>query len=317
MKITIQENEENQRLDKFLRKFLKDVPLSAIYKNLRKKKIKVNGKKVKQDYILKKGDIIETYDIISNSKNRYFKTCDNYKLDIVYEDKNMLIVNKKSGILVHPDKKNCITLTDHVISYLIKNKDYIPEKEKTFTPSPCNRLDMNTCGLVIYGKNFKTLKSLNKMIRERNIKKYYIACIAGEIKDDEYKAFIVKDNIKNVSKVYNNKKEKSKKISMRVNTLNTNNEYSLIEIELITGKSHQLRAHLSHLNNPIVGDIKYGDKYVNEYFYKRFGLRYQFLMAYKLYFSNCEECIKYMNGKTIIGELPKQLLFIKNKLFNY
>ena len=261
MKIEIGSNEAGQRLDKFVRKLLKDVPLSAIFKALRKGDIKVNGRKQKEKYSLEIGDVVEIKYIQSDqsSKKLNFKRVDPSGMKITYEDDNMLLVEKWPGVLVHSDKKNGeATLNDYVLSYLNEKGDYMPEKEVTFTPAPCNRLDRNTSGIVFFGKNFESLKILNELIRDRKVKKYYTALVRGRIKDGIHQAYISKDEENNISKIYDKQGPGTKEISMEVTTIQSNGAFSLIEIDLITGRSHQLRAHLAHLGNPIIGDSKYG-----------------------------------------------------------
>ncbi|MDP4179002.1 MAG: RluA family pseudouridine synthase [Bacillota bacterium] len=317
MKIEIGPNEAGQRIDKFIRKWLKDVPLSAIYRSLRKGDIKVNGKKVKEKYSIMQGDIIETREISSTEKKEKFIRIDN-KLKITYEDENMLIVEKWPGVLVHSDSKNGdATLTDYVLSYLFDKGDYEPEKEVTFTPAPCNRLDRNTSGIVLYGKNYESLKALNEMIRERRIKKYYEALVKGRIKDGIYEAYISKDEDSNISKIYDSAKPNTKKIAMEVKTIQSCGIYSFIEIDLITGRSHQLRTHLSSLNNPIVGDSKYGNKEINSFFVNKYGLNYQYLYAYKMIFKDCPALLEYMENKTISESIPPVLKKIKNDVFKF
>lgn len=320
MKVEIGNNEAGQRIDKFLRKWLKDVPLSAIYKGIRKGDIKVNGKKTKEKYSLNIGDIVETRDIVTKGKKElnFIKVEDNSKIKIVYEDENMLLVEKWPGVLVHADKKNGdATLTDYALSYLYDKGDYLPENEVTFTPASCNRLDRNTSGIVIFGKNYESLKILNEMIKERSIKKYYEALVVGRIKDGLYEAYIVKDEKNNRSTIFNTPKKGSKKIAMEVKTLQSCGLYSLVEIELITGRSHQLRAHLSYLGNPIVGDSKYGKNKLNSFFYNKYGLSYQYLYAYKLIFRNCPEKLQYLENKTIAVNLPPVLKKIKKDVFKF
>ena len=320
MRIEIGNNEAGQRIDKFLRKWLKDVPLSAIYKNIRKGDIKVNGKKIKEKYSLNLGDIVETREIVSENKKdkKFIRVEDFNKIKITYEDENMLLVEKWPGILVHSDKRQGEpTLTDYVLTYLCDKGDYIPENEVTFTPASCNRLDRNTSGIVIFGKNYEALKLLNEMVRERRIKKYYQALVLGKIKDGVYEAYISKNNESNISTVHDKEIIGSKKIAMEVKTLQTCGIYSLIEIDLITGRSHQLRAHLSHLGNPIVGDTKYGKGKINSFFYNKYGINYQYLYAYKLVFKNCPEQFEYMENKTIAETLPPVLKKIKNDVFKF
>lgn len=319
MRIEIGTNEAGQRLDKFLRKLLKDVPLSAIFKALRKGDIRVNGKKEKEKYSLQEGDTVEIRYIQSKKeKNEKFQMVDSSSLMITYEDENMVLVEKWPGVLVHSDKKNGEpTLTDYVLSYLHKKGDYIPEQEVTFTPAPCNRLDRNTSGIVFYGKNFESLKLLNELIRERKVKKYYVALVKGRIKDKVYEAYIAKDDENNISNVFETKRADTKKISMEVKTLQSNGAFSLVEIELITGRSHQLRAHLAYLGHPIIGDPKYGDKKMNSFFDNKFGLKYQFLYAYKVIFKEVPEKFSYLKNKTIAEALPPMFKKIKKDVFKF
>lgn len=324
MNIEIGSNEAGQRLDKFLRKLLKDVPLSAIFKGLRKGDIRVNGSKQKEKYSLQEGDIVTIKYIQSNTKKEQkakqerFKQVDSSSLRIIYEDDNMVLVEKWPGVLVHADEKDGpVTLNDYVLSYLFKKGDYVPENEITFTPAPCNRLDRNTSGIVFFGKNFESLKLLNEMIRERKVKKYYCALVKGRIKDGKYEAFITKDEGNNKAKVFLESRKNTKKISMDVKTLESNGAFSLIEIELITGRSHQLRAHLAFLGNPIIGDPKYGAKDLNSFFENKFGLNYQFLYAYKVIFKDVPEKFMYIKNKTIAEALPPIFKKIKRDVFKF
>ncbi|MBM6838075.1 RluA family pseudouridine synthase, partial [Clostridium saudiense] len=190
MKIEIGANEAGQRLDKFLRKYLKDVPLSAIFKAMRKGDIRVNGLKQKENYKLELEDVIEIRYIQSKKEKKEdsFIKVNAGSLMITYEDNNIVVVEKWPGVLVHPDQKGAEpSLTDYVLSYLNGKGDYIPEKEITFTPAPCNRLDRNTSGIVVFGKNFEALRGVNEMIREGKVKKYYQALVKGRIKDGLYK----------------------------------------------------------------------------------------------------------------------------------
>ena len=320
MKIEIGTNEAGQRLDKFLRKYLKDVPLSAIFKALRKGDIRINGVKKKENYKLELDDVIEIRYIQSNKEKNTssFIKVNSSSMMITYEDDNILIVEKWPGVLVHPDQKGGEpSLTDYVLSYLNDKGDYVPEKELTFTPAPCNRLDRNTSGVVIFGKNFETLRSMNEMIREGNVKKYYNALVKGKIKDGIYKGYIYKDENENISQVFNEKKPNTKEIAMEVKTIQTNGAFSFLEIDLITGRSHQIRAHLSHLGNPIIGDFKYGDKKLNSFFDNKFGLTYQYLYAYKLIFKSGEGKLEYLKNKTIAEALPPMFKKIKKDVFKF
>ncbi|SHH56211.1 23S rRNA pseudouridine955/2504/2580 synthase [Clostridium collagenovorans DSM 3089] len=317
MRIEIGTNESGQRLDKFCRKLMKDVPLSAIYKAIRKGDVKINGRKSKEKYMLQDGDIFETRDIKSERKKVEFIKIDKNSLKISYEDKNILVVEKWPGVLVHSDKKNGEpTMTDHILSYLNEKGDFTPETEVVFTPSPCNRLDRNTSGMVIFGKNFTSTKAINEMIRERRIKKYYVAVVKGRVKDGIHEAYISKNEDNNISKVYLEERENTKKIAMEVKTIQSVGSYSFIEIDLLTGRSHQLRAHLSFLGNPILGDPKYGESKINSFFENKYGLSYQFLYAYKLNFKDCPDELSYLENKTITESLPPIFKKIKKDIFD-
>jgi 23S rRNA pseudouridine955/2504/2580 synthase len=317
MRIEIGANEAGQRTDKFMRKVLGDVPLSRIYKAFRKGDIRVNGSKINEKHSLVEGDIVETKYITSDVKKEEFKRIEN-KLKITFEDSNILMVEKWPGVLVHADKKDGEpTLTDYVLSYLFDKGDYRPENEITFTPAPCNRLDRNTSGIVMFGKNFQALKALNEMIRERNVEKFYMALVRGRIKDGIYEGYIHKNEDANISQVYNVEMPDTKKIAMEVKTIESCGTFSLIDIILLTGRSHQLRAHLSHLGNAIVGDSKYGDKKINNFFINKYGLNYQYLYAYKATFKNCPEELAYMENKTIAESLPPVFKKIKKDVFKF
>ncbi|OFI05597.1 ribosomal large subunit pseudouridine synthase C [Clostridium acetireducens DSM 10703] len=318
MKIEIGTNEAGQRVDKFLRKWLKDVPLSAIYKDLRKGNIKVNGKKVKEKYSLQQGDIVELINVKFKNEKKNFKRVENSFLKITYEDENILALEKWPGVLVHANSKNGdATLTDYVLSYLHDKGDYLPENEVTFTPAACNRLDRNTSGIVLFGKNYESLKLLNEMIREKNIDKYYYALVKDRIKDGNYRAYIEKDSVNNKSKIYEGFKEGRKEIEMNVKTIQSCGTFSFVELELITGRSHQLRAHLSYLGNFIIGDNKYGDKKLNSFFANKYGMNYQYLYAYKLIFKNPIGKLEYMKNKIIVESIPPIFKKIKNDVFKF
>jgi 23S rRNA pseudouridine955/2504/2580 synthase len=321
LKIEIGPNEAGQRLDKFLRKLLKDVPLSAIFKALRKKDIRVNGGKQNEKYFLQEGDIVEIKYIQSKKedKTEKFIKVDPKGIKIVYEDENIVIVEKWINILVHSDSNTSKepTLTDYVLSYLNDKGDYVPENELTFTPAACNRLDRNTSGIVIFGKSFEGLKCINEAIREDEIKKYYYTLAKGKIKDGFYEAYILKNLETNTSTIHDKEVKNSKKIEMEITTVETNGAYSLLEINLITGRSHQIRAHLAHLGSPVIGDNKYGDKKLNSFFENKYGLNYQFLYAYKLNFRNINGKLNYLKNKTIAVALPPILKKIKQDVFKF
>lgn len=316
-------NEKDQRLDKFLRKLFKDVELNLIFRDIRKGNIKVNGKKKSIDYKLQEDDVIRIFGyhyeiktkeefITPKSEGEYIKP------KVCFEDENLLVVIKDVDTVVHSTGDDLVNdLTSNVRTYLIKKGDYIPEKTLTFSPSSVNRLDRNTYGLVMFGKNNKSLHELNEIVRERKVKKHYMALIEGKIKDGLYKAYIKKDVKLNKSTVSLKKTPDSKEIIMEVKSLDTNGVVSLIDINLITGRSHQIRSHLKFLGNPILGDLKYGNKELRNFFFNKYGVENQLLFAYKLHFNGIDEdmSISYLNNKVIVMPLPSQFKRIMKQEF--
>ena len=314
MKLMITENEANRRLDKFLKSYLKNAPLSYIYKLIRKD-VKVNGKKAGPDKMLNLGDELSLY--ISEEDERAFRgerkvTKQKRQFRIAYEDKNLLIVEKPFGLLTHGseiEKKK--TLTNQVIAYLIEKGDYDPA-ERAFSPAPVNRLDMNTTGLVIFGKDGNAVKSFNMMIRQRDhIKKYYLTVVKGELKKDLYlEGKLEKDRDENRVSIG----QTGKDIETIVKTKEQANGFSLVEVELVTGRTHQIRAHLSYAGYPVIGDVKYGDGQLNRKLSKKYGLTTQLLHAERLYFEKMTQDFEHLNGLEIRAAMPEEFNRIKTGL---
>ncbi len=228
-------------------------------------------------------------------------------------------MEKPFGLLTHGDsheKKN--HLANQVISYLIEKGDYRPDRERTFVPSPVNRLDRNTTGLVMFGKNSKALQTLNLMIREKGyVSKYYLTVVSGELKEElVLKDKMEKDSSKNMIKVMPMDEDGGKVMETIARPLISKNGFTLVEVELVTGRTHQIRAHLGGAGYPVIGDTKYGNPSANRWIEKKFGLTTQFLHAYKLSFHKAEEPLQYMIGKEIEGKLPENLENIRQELFD-
>lgn len=310
MEFSIKKDDAGQRLDRFLRKYLANASLGQIYKMIRKD-VKVNGKRARESDILEEGAVIKIYmadDEIKalSEKRRHISAKKQFK--VVYEDDDMIIVSKPFGLLTHGDgreKKN--HLANQVVDYLIATGKFDPSQSSTFTPSPVNRLDRNTTGLVIFGKNAESLKRLNKMVKDRDrIEKYYMTVVAGEMKAPmELTGTIKKNEKNNMVTVGDTADEGGKSIVTIAKPIKAAEGYTLVEVELITGRTHQIRAHLAYSGYPVIGDAKYGNAGVNEIIKKKYGLGTQFLHAYRL----------VIDGKTITDKLPPRLDSIVKDMF--
>lgn len=308
--IVISRENSNQRIDKYIRKYLNEAPLSLIYKTFRKKDIKINGKPVKENYILKEGDVLRVF--ISDEKiNEFNKPKDiskiNNSINVFYEDENILIVLKPKGILTHGDSsEKRMTLSNQVLSYLYK-KDEFKNDGSSFVPSPCHRLDRNTSGLVIFAKNVISSQIImEKLKTHEEIMKKYLVLVKGKTENcGEIDAPLKKDENSGFVKVASiNDGGKTAKTIYK--TLSSNGNYSLVEATLVSGRTHQLRVHFSYIKHPIVGDSKYGDFELNKEFKSKYNYENQFLHAYKLIFKIKEGALSYLNGKEFIAPLSKK-----------
>ncbi|WP_069998156.1 RluA family pseudouridine synthase [Cellulosilyticum sp. I15G10I2] len=306
--ITISPIEANQRLDKFLMKYLSKCPKSFIYRAIRTKKIKYNSKKPQGNEILKESDLIniffteEQFEEFTVQK-KIEKVAISFKT--VYEDDNILIVDKPMGLLTQKDTSTGHSLADEVLSYLMENKSYDPVISKGFTPAPCNRLDRNTAGIVLVGKNLMATQSLSQMLKTKQISKYYMSIVLGMITSPIIlKGYHFKQEGKNEVSISNHFVEGAKPVETRILPLKTNGRYTLVEVQLVTGKTHQIRAHLSQIGHPIIGDPKYGDALENKYFKDRYDLKYQILCAYKIKFELCTGPFSYLQNRVFTVPAP-------------
>ena len=298
-KIIINKNDEGRRLDRFLKIYFEKAPLSFIYKNLRKKNIKVNGKKAKPDDILSDGDEIKLFlaeETIEKFKKDIRKSKNSKLPDILYEDDDIILVKKPINMLTHNDSKGYQdNALDRMVDYLIAKGDYNPRLEKSFRPAFVNRLDRNTSGILIGAKNLKSLQDLNKAIKNREIKKLYVTLVAGEVTKDFDVDINLKKTGNNVMK--KTSRDEGKRALTKFRVLKSNKDYSLLSVNLITGRTHQIRASLKEEGLAIVGDRKYGDPRTNKAFRER-GLDSQFLHNYAIVFESDD--FKNLRGKSFV-----------------
>lgn len=298
---TVQKNDENQRLDKFITKVCPTMPQSLVYKYIRTKHIKVNGKRGEISQRLKAGDIVDAYlkdEFFTPAQPAYdfLKAPD--RLDIVYEDQNILLADKKQGLLVHPDNEEYNdTLIGRIQHYLYNKGEYDPERENAFKPALANRIDRNTGGIVIAAKNAEALRIICDKIKTREIDKYYLAVVHGvpQPREATLEGYLEKNASKNKVYLTRQKTENSLTIRTHYRTLKSRNGLSLIEVELLTGRTHQIRAHMASIGHPLLGDGKYG-KTAND---KKLGFNKQALYSYKLKFNFLSPAgvLDYLNGR--------------------
>ena len=314
--LKIKKNDAGQRLDKFLSKAVKGLPMSLMYKYIRTKKIKVNRKRCEQKYILQEGDEIQLFirDEFFGSPEKDNGALSRIvpKLDIVYEDNNIILCNKRPGVLVHEDdsaKDN--TLIMHIKAYLYQKGEYNPESEQSFAPALCNRIDRNTGGIVIAAKNAKALRVMNEKIKNDEIRKFYLCAVHGKMQKraDTLTGYLKKNSTTNLVDISYKPKEGYKDIITKYKVVTENRDTSLLEVELVTGRTHQIRAHMAHIGHPLLGDGKYGINRAD----KSDGYKHQALYAYRLVFDfkDREGVLAYLAGNQVTLKLS-EVWFLKD-----
>lgn len=304
--IVINENEAGQRLDKFLGKLLKEAPASFYYKMLRKKNIVLNGKKATGNEKLTAGDSVKLF--LSDETFEKFAgrqpaedmviSVPSIPLEIVYEDHDVLAINKPAGMLSQKAKKEDISANEYILQYLLESGTITRESLHTFKPSVCNRLDRNTSGILVAGKTLNGLQQMSKAFRERSMEKYYLAIVAGHIsKPRRIEGFLKKDEKNNQVTILSEPSNDAKPIITEYRPLKLVGQVTLLEVHLITGRSHQIRAHLASIGHPVIGDTKYGNPRLNREFLKNAGVTHQLLHAYRLFLAD---------GTKIQADAPKE-----------
>ncbi len=325
----INQNDAGQRLDKFVQKAVKGMPLSFMYKAIRLKKIKVNRKRAEQKQILSVGDTVQMFisdDFFAKEITHSELFSIRPSIDVIYEDENILLCNKPAGVLVHSgdgdgktsgqgDSEDRNTLIYHIQAYLAQNGEYRPDEESSFAPALCNRIDRNTGGIVICAKNARALREMNERIKNNKISKLYLCAVHGKFSktEDTLRDYHIKNGQTNTVRILKNPQRGAKEIitKYRVLDYNSSKNISLLEVELITGRTHQIRAHMAYIDHPLLGDGKYGN-IEND---KKIGYKHQALYSYKLSFLDEDDVLSYLNGKSF-NVNKKDVYFLREFALN-
>ena len=318
--VTITANEANQRFDKFLHKYIPNAGSSFLHKMLRKKNILLNQAKATGSEKLSVGDTVVFY-FSDETLEKFRGTLDAAKtscyenaflkwkncIQVIYEDESIIIFNKPAGILSQKAKEEDLSINEYLIGYLLDKQDIKAEELATFRPSVCNRLDRNTSGLLLCGKTLSGLQFLSNIIKEHEIRKFYQCLVVGCLKEDKIlDGYFEKDEKTNrvtISEIFGENKDK---IKTSYHPIKQYKHTTLLEVELFTGKTHQIRAHLASMGNPIIGDFKYGNQKINHFYQEKYHLNSQLLHAYRLEFPNLDNDFSKLSGLQIIAPIPKE-----------
>lgn len=305
-KYIINSNDAGQRVDKFIQKAAPMLPQSMMYKGIRTKNIKLNRKRCEISTRLEEGDVLELYlpdEFFGTDESQYEFMKAPSDISVVYEDENILLIDKKNGLVVHEDNDGTIdTLVNRMQHYLYKKGEFDPSNENSFTPSLCNRLDRNTGGIVIAAKNAESLRILNQKIKDREIEKKYLCITVGvpPKRSDTLTHYLFKDSKTNTVIVSDKKTPQNKTIITKYKVLRSDGELALVEVELMTGRTHQIRAHMAYIGCPLLGDGKYGSNKVN----RSYNIKTQALYSYKLKFAFTTDggILNYLDGREFTAD---------------
>ena len=316
--ITIQKNDAGQRADRFLSKAYPNLKSSLVCKLMRKKRIKLNGAKAEPNVILKEGDVLRFYLSDELLAKEPIKRESDFReiapnISVIYEDENILLIDKPAGLVVHEDNDNTAdTLINRVLSYMYHKGEFDPERENSFTPALVNRIDRNTSGIVIAAKNAEALRILNQKVRDREIQKLYLCAVRGtpEPRSATMTAYLKKLPDENKVIISDMPKPDYLTIKTKYRVLESKGGLSLVEVDLLTGRTHQIRAHFAHIGNALLGDGKYGDNAFN----KRYGAKAQALCSYKLAFKFTTDAgvLEYLNGREFAVNSVDVLWFVRS-----
>lgn len=309
--IEIGKNESGQRLDKFLQKYLRQASKGFIYKMLRKKNIKLNGGRAEGNEILAPGDAVAVY--FSEETLQKFRgetparVYPVTELDILYEDEHIALINKKAGMLSQKAKPEDVSLVEYFLGYMQSRGEWQPGS--SFTPGICNRLDRNTSGIVIAGKSLQGLQKMSELLRERSVDKRYLTIVSGVMEEAAViRAYLAKDGTTNKVNIFQEPGPGRAYIETAYEPLLNNGAYTLLNVKLITGKTHQIRSHLAGIGHPVAGDIKYGGGHL-------YGLKRLVLHAWKVSYPKLSGPFAQISEKTFVAPLPPEFMKIKEKLF--
>ena len=315
--ITIQKNDAGQRADRFLSKAYPNLKTSLVCKLMRKKRIKLNGAKVEPNAILKEGDVFRFYLSEELLSKKPTERANDFRdisaeINVVYEDENILLCDKPCGLVVHEDNDNSAdTLINRILSYLYQKGEFDPANEQSFTPALVNRIDRNTSGIVIAAKNAEALRILNQKVRDREIEKLYLCAVFGCPKQKEatLTAYLKKLSEENRVIVSDKPQPDFLTIKTKYRVLQSKGELSLVEVDLLTGRTHQIRAHFAHIGCPLLGDGKYGENAQN----KKYNAKTQALCSYKLKFKFTTDAgiLSYLDGREFSIQDYRELWFVK------